>query len=126
MKTFCGYQGRIQDFRRRGRQPSSKGRQHIFFTTLSEKLHEIEKILVRKGVRAGRPPLDPLMVTNMTCKKINKGINTDNYLARFRKILPLIKFISFALIVHYYDEKCFENYAALTRRHAAYFVFLLH
>ena len=55
-----------------------------------------------------------------------KGINTDDYLARFHITLPLIKFASFALIVHYCDEKCFENYAALTRSHAAYFVFLLH
>ena len=39
----------IQDFRRRGHQPSSWGHQHIIFTKFSEKLHKIENILVRAG-----------------------------------------------------------------------------
>ena len=37
--------------------PMGGGRKHIIFTKVSEKLHEIEKMLVhRGGVRHGRPP----------------------------------------------------------------------
>ena len=53
-------QGWIQDFCRRGHQPSSGGCQHIIFTKFSEKLHESEKILVRRGgMYQERPTLDP-------------------------------------------------------------------
>ena len=46
---------------RRGRQPSRGGRQHTIFVKFSEKLHEIEKILGRRGGGAlrVRPPLNP-------------------------------------------------------------------
>ena len=50
-------QGWIQDFHRRGHQPSSGGCQHIIFTKFSEKLHEIEKILVRRGGTCWEHPL---------------------------------------------------------------------
>ena len=41
-------QGRIQDFQRRGRQPSNGERQHMNFPNFLKKLHEIKNILGRK------------------------------------------------------------------------------
>ena len=51
-------QGWIQDFHRRGANPPARGgRQYIIFTKFSEKLHEIENILVHRGARAAGCPL---------------------------------------------------------------------
>ena len=48
-----GNQGRIQDFRRRGHlpplPPHSRGRQDMILPNISEKLHEIDKILGRRS-----------------------------------------------------------------------------
>ena len=65
---YCRYhfQGRIQDFRRRGRQPFSGGRQHMIMPNISEKLHEIEKILGRRGAAPLHPPMilyPPVLIT---------------------------------------------------------------
>ena len=43
--------------RRRGRHPSRRGRQHTNMPDFSQKLHEIKKILVRRGVHAEGAPL---------------------------------------------------------------------
>ena len=51
--------GQIQDSPRRGHWPSRSGHQHTNLPGFPKKLHEIRKILVRRGVRAGVPPLDP-------------------------------------------------------------------
>ena len=62
MKITLQTHWRIQNFPRRGSQPPAKGGgwvgQHLISTKVSEKLHEIEKILVQRGAGA---PLDPLM-----------------------------------------------------------------
>ena len=57
--TIISRQERIQDSRRKGRQPSEGGPTYDF-AKCSEKLHEIEKILGRGGGAChGEPPLDP-------------------------------------------------------------------
>ena len=43
--------------RRKGRQPARRGRQPMILPKISKKLHEIEKILGRRGERALDPPL---------------------------------------------------------------------
>ena len=51
--------------RRRGRQPSRRGAPAYKFSRFSEKLHEIKKILVRRGVGGctGGAPLDPPLIS---------------------------------------------------------------
>ena len=61
-------QGRIQDSRRRGRQPSGGGRQHMILPNFVEKLHEIEKILGRGG--RGRPPKSATVVNNIAAHNL--------------------------------------------------------
>ena len=70
-------------FPQEGPPTLKRGRQHIIFTKVSEKLHEIEKILVRKGERRERPP-PPL------------GSATD----RFHNLLRPI----------FHDRLCLEKY----------------
>ena len=50
------HQGRIQDSPRRGRRPSRRGRQHTNLPGFFKKLHEIKKILVRRGGRQEHHP----------------------------------------------------------------------
>ena len=55
----CGGGSRIPC--RRGRRPSGGAPIHDF-VKISEKLHEIEKILGHGGAREGAPPLNPPLV----------------------------------------------------------------
>ena len=64
-------------FRRKGCQPSRRGRQHTNLPDFPKKLHEIKKILVRRGAP---PPLDPpvlplLMKNNIREKIFLEGSN---------------------------------------------------
>ena len=59
-------QGGSRILRRRGCQPSREGVPTYYFPKFSEKLHEIEKILDRRGgaCRERPPPLDPPLLTD--------------------------------------------------------------
>ena len=59
--------------RSRGRQPSRRVPTHKF-PRFSEKLHEIKKILVRRGAPRGRP-LDPPLVKIVKNLQILVGVS---------------------------------------------------
>ena len=56
-------EGRIQDSSWEGHHPSRRGRQHTNLPDFPQKMHEIKKILVRRGVQGTPPYLDLPLVS---------------------------------------------------------------